>query len=49
MGNAEAGLKVLLDLPPNDINNTQKLGILRRAFDKQSMMEVTKSFVLVIT
>ena len=49
MGKAEESLKVLLDLPPNNINNTQRLGILRRAFDKQSMMGVTKSFVQVET
>ena len=49
MGKAEEGLMVLLKLPPNNINNTQRLGLLRRAFDKQSTMEVTASFVEVET
>ena len=49
MGKAEEGLKVLLKLLPNSFNNTRRLGFLRRAFDKQSMMEVTTSFVQVDT
>ena len=46
-GKAEQGLKVLLELPPNSINNTQRLEVLRSAFNKQSEMGVTKSFVQV--
>ena len=46
-GKAEQGLKVLLELPPNSISNTQRLEVLRSAFNKQSEMGVTKSFVQV--
>ena len=35
-GNIEEGLEQLLDLPPNSINNTQRLVVLKSAFLKHS-------------
>ena len=46
-GNAEQGLELLLELPPNSINNTQRLEVLRSAFVQQSKIGVTTSFVQV--
>ena len=46
-GSVEKGLQLLLMLPPNSINNTQRLEVLNKAFDKQSTIGVTASFVQV--
>ena len=46
-GNIEEGLEQLLELPPNSINNTQRLVVLKSAFIKLSEIKklVTKSIV----
>ena len=42
-------LNLLLELPPNTVNNTQRLSLLTRAFTAaQNMMTVTTEFVEVI-
>ena len=38
-GSVEQGLKLLLDLPPNSINNTQRLEVLTSAFKMISKLD----------
>ena len=44
-GLAEDGLKLLLELPSNSINNTQRLQVLKSAFEMQLLMGINVGFV----
>ena len=49
LGLAEDGLKLLLELPSNSINNTQRLQVLKSAFEAQLKMGINVGFVKVCT
>ena len=44
-GLAEDGLKLLLEVPSNSINNTQRLQVLKSAFEMQLLMGINVGFV----